>query len=64
MGTTRRRRIRTYRQQLRADEIRRHETRATAEVERIRRFDDALAKLILPAAVAVTVLVAIAVLVA
>ena len=61
MSTTRRRRIRANNERLRTLDTHRGHT-ATAQLERIQRFDEALAKVMAWIAIAVVVLIAIAVL--
>lgn len=63
MSTTRRRRIRAHTEQLRAQETHRRRGETT-QVEQIRRFDDALPKLMAWIAIAVFVLIAVVTLVA
>ena len=63
MSTTRRRRIRAQHDELRAQHARRRR-HLDAEVARIQRFDDALAKVVVWVAIAVVIAIAIVVLVA
>ena len=66
MSTTRRRRIHAHNQQLRVHAVQRRQRSdsATAQVNRIQRFDDTLAKLMTWIAIAVFVLIATLVVIA
>jgi hypothetical protein len=59
MSTTRRRRIQAHHQLVRVHDIQRRQSdSATAQVKRIQRFDDRLAKLMTWVAIAVLMLIA------
>lgn len=61
MATTRQRRVRAHREQLRAQQTRRRPDAVAQQLERMDRFDAALARVLAWSAIALAVLIAVVV---